>query len=92
MAGLLYLGMIRQPSLSLANPLLLPSVAAAVIGGTSIFGGRGSYAGAIIGALILRVLDTMLTLLQMPEGARTALFGVIILAVTAIYVRITGSR
>lgn len=92
LAGLLYLGMIRQPSLSLANPLLLPSVAAAVIGGTSIFGGRGSYSGAIIGALILRVLDTMLTLLQMPEGARTALFGVIILAVTALYVRITGSR
>jgi ribose transport system permease protein len=90
--GLLYLGMIRAPSLSLANPLLLPSVAAAVIGGTSIFGGRGSFAGAIIGALILRVLDTMLTLLQMPEGARTALFGLIILAVTALYVRITGTR
>ncbi|MEM7717684.1 MAG: ABC transporter permease [Pseudomonadota bacterium] len=92
LAGLLYLGIIRQPSLSLANPLLLPSVAAAVIGGTSIFGGRGSYAGAIVGALILRVLDTMLTLLQMPEGARTALFGVIILAVTALYVRFTGTR
>ncbi|MGR3483718.1 MAG: ABC transporter permease [Paracoccaceae bacterium] len=91
LAGLLYLGMIRQTSLSLANPLLLPSVAAAVIGGTSIFGGRGSYAGAIVGALILRVLDTMLTLLQMPEGARLALFGLIILAVTAIYARITGS-
>jgi ribose transport system permease protein len=90
--GLLYLGMIRAPSLSLANPLLLPSVAAAVIGGTSIFGGRGSFAGAIVGALILRVLDTMLTLLQMPEGARTAMFGIIILAVTALYVRITGSR
>ena len=92
LAGLLYLGMIRQTSLSLANPLLLPSVAAAVIGGTSIFGGRGSFAGAIVGALILRVLDTMLTLLQMPEGARTALFGIIILAVTALYVRITGTR
>ena len=91
-AGLLYLGMIRQTSLSLANPLLLPSVAAAVIGGTSIFGGRGSYAGAIVGALIIRVLDTVLTLLQMPEGARTVLFGLIILAVTAIYVRITGNR
>lgn len=91
-AGLLYLGMIRQTSLSLANPLLLPSVAAAVIGGTSIFGGRGSFGGAIVGALILRVLDTMLTLMQMPEGARTALFGLIILAVTAIYVRITGAR
>ncbi|MBT8460065.1 MAG: ABC transporter permease [Boseongicola sp.] len=92
LAGLLYLGMIRQTSLSLANPLLLPSVAAAVIGGTSIFGGRGSFAGAIVGALILRVLDTMLTLLQMPEGARTALFGLIVLAVTALYVRITGTR
>jgi ribose transport system permease protein len=92
LAGLLYLGMIRQTSLSLANPLLLPSVAAAVIGGTSIFGGRGSFAGAIVGALILRVLDTMLTLLQMPEGARTALFGLIILAVTALYVRISGAR
>lgn len=92
LAGLLYLGIIRQTSLSLANPLMLPSVAAAVIGGTSIFGGRGSYAGAIVGALIIRVLDTMLTLMQMPEGARTVLFGLIILAVTAIYVRITGSR
>jgi ribose transport system permease protein len=92
LAGLLYLGMIRTPSLQLANPLLLPSVAAAVIGGTSIFGGRGSFAGAIVGALILRVIDTMLTLLQMPEGARIALFGLIILLVTALYVRITGSR
>ena len=91
-AGLLYLGMIRQTSLSLANPLLLPSVAAAVIGGTSIFGGRGSFAGAIVGALIIRVLDTVLTLMQMPEGARTALFGLIILIVTAIYVRITGNK
>ncbi len=92
LAGLLYLGMIRQTSLSLASPLLLPSVAAAVIGGTSILGGRGSFAGAIVGALIIRVLDTMLTLMQMPEGARTMLFGLIILTVTAIYVRITGSR
>ncbi|UWQ96904.1 ABC transporter permease [Rhodobacteraceae bacterium M385] len=92
LAGLLYLGMIRTPSLSLANPLLLPSVAAAVIGGTSIFGGRGSFAGAIVGALILRVIDTMLTLLQMPEGARIAFFGLIILLVTALYVRITGAR
>lgn len=92
LTGLLYLGMIRTPSLSLANPLMLPSVAAAVIGGTSIFGGRGSFAGAIVGALILRVIETMLTLLQMPEGARIALFGLIILLVTALYVRITGTR
>jgi ribose transport system permease protein len=88
-AGLLYVGFIKAPSLSLANPLLLPAVAAAVVGGTSIFGGRGSYAGTIVGALILTVLGTLLTLLQMPEGARRILFGAIILAVTAIYVRLS---
>lgn len=87
--GLLYVGLIKAPSLSLANPLLLPSVAAAVIGGTSIFGGRGGYSGTIVGALILTVLTTMLTLMQVPEGARRILFGGIILVVTAIYIRLT---
>ena len=88
-AGLLYVGLIKAPSLSLAEPLVLPSVAAAVIGGTSIFGGRGGYEGTIIGALILTVLTTLLTILQMPEGLRGILFGLIILVVTAAYMRIT---
>ena len=87
--GLLYVGLIKAPSLSLAEPLVLPSVAAAVIGGTSIFGGRGGYAGTIVGALILTVITTLLTVLQMPEGYRVILFGLIILAVTAAYIRIT---
>ena len=89
LTGLMYIGLIKATSLSLANPLLLPSVAAAVIGGTSIFGGRGSYTGTIIGALILTVLGTILTLVQIPEGARRMLFGAIILLVTAIYIRLT---
>lgn len=87
--GLVYLGIVKTPSLSLALPLDLPSVAAAVIGGTSIFGGRGGYGGTVVGALILTVLATMLTLMQLPEGARRILFGLIILAVTALYVRMT---
>ena len=77
----------RAPSVS--SSFRLPSVAAAVIGGTSIFGGRGSYAGTIVGALILTVLGTMLTLLQIPEGGRRILFGAMILAVTALYLRLT---
>ena len=89
LTGLLYLGQIKTASLSLALPLDLPSVAAAVIGGTSIFGGRGGYGGTIIGALILTVLTTMLTLMQIPEGGRRILFGLIILAVTALYMRLT---
>lgn len=89
--GLLYLGLIKNASLSLVNPLLLPSVAAAVIGGTSIFGGRGGYAGTIVGALILTVLGTLLTLMRIDEGTRLILFGLIILAVTTIYVRLTDT-
>ena len=90
--GLLYVGLIKAPSLSLAEPLLLPSVAAAVIGGTSIFGGRGGYTGTIVGALILTVMTTLLTILQMPEGARRMLFGLIVLLVTAAYLRIIEDR
>jgi ribose transport system permease protein len=89
LTGLLYLGQIKTASLSLALPLDLPSVAAAVVGGTSIFGGRGGYGGTIIGALILTVLTTMLTLMQIPEGGRRILFGLIILLVTALYIRLT---
>jgi ribose transport system permease protein len=88
LTGLLYLGLVKTPSLSLAMPLDLPSVAAAVVGGTSIFGGRGGFGGTIVGALILTVLATMLTLLNMPEGARRIIYGLIILAVTALYVRL----
>jgi ribose transport system permease protein len=89
LTGLLYLGIVKTASLSLALPLDLPSVAAAVVGGTSIFGGRGGYGGTIIGALILTVMTTMLTLMQIPEGGRRILFGLIILAVTALYIRLT---
>ncbi len=39
---------------------------------------------------ILTVLNTLLTILQMPEGLRGVLFGLIILVVTAIYIRITS--
>ena len=45
--------------------------------------------GTIVGALILTVLATMLTLMQMPEGGRRILFGLIILALTALYIRLT---
>lgn len=91
-AGLLYVGVIRTPSLTLVEPLVLPSVAAAIVGGTSIFGGRGTYSTAILGALILRVLTTLLTVMQVPEGVRQGLFGAVILLVTAIYLRIVDDQ
>jgi ribose transport system permease protein len=89
LAGLIFAGVIGSATGRLVDPFLLPSVAAAVIGGTSIFGGRGGYSGSIVGAVILTVLVTLLTVLQQPEAVRQILFGAIILAVAAAYTRIT---
>jgi ribose transport system permease protein len=89
MAGIMLSGVTNAASANLADRLLLPSVAAAVIGGTSIFGGRGGYAGTLVGALILTVLTTLLTVLAMPEPVRQILFGAMILAVASAYTRIT---
>ena len=49
--GLVLVGGTNAADLSLADSYLLPSVACVVIGGTSIFGGRGGYSGTIVGAL-----------------------------------------
>ena len=89
-AGLIFAGVIGSATGRLVDPFLLPSVAAAVIGGTSIFGGRGGYAGSIVGAVILTVLVTLLNVLDAPEAVRQILFGAIILAVAAAYTRITA--
>jgi ribose transport system permease protein len=89
-AGLLIAGLNKTASPSLVESAVLPSVAAAVIGGTSILGGRGGFAGTIVGALILTLLGTLLTVLEMPEAVREVLFGAIIVVVAAAYTRVTG--
>ena len=87
-AGILIAGLVKTASLALVEQSVLPAVAAAVIGGTSIMGGRGGYSGTIVGALILTVLTSLLIALQMPEAVRQILFGAIIVAVAAAYTRI----
>jgi len=89
LAGLVLVGSTNAADLSLADVYLLPSVAAVVIGGTSIFGGRGGYAGSVVGALILTVLNSLLTLLDAPEPIKQILYGAIILLLAAVYTRLT---
>ncbi|HEY8819447.1 MAG TPA: ABC transporter permease [Candidatus Limnocylindrales bacterium] len=88
--GLLLSGLTNTASVSLADSLVLPSVAAAVIGGTSILGGRGAYGGTLVGALILSVLTALLTAVGLPEPTRQIVFGAIIVVVAAAYTRVTG--
>jgi ribose transport system permease protein len=88
-AGFLIAGLTNVASVTLADSYVLPSVAAAVIGGTSIMGGRGGFGGTIVGALILTVITSLLSSLGYPEAVRQILFGAIIVAVAAAYTRVT---
>jgi len=89
-AGLVLSGLTNTASVTLADSAVLPSVAAAVIGGTSIFGGRGTYTGTMVGALILTVITSILSSLGYPEAVRQILFGAMIVLVAAAYTRIVG--
>ena len=87
-AGILLAGRIGNVDLSLAGFLLLPSVAAAVIGGTSIFGGSGTYTGTILGALILGVLQSMLTFLGAGVAVQQIVYGSIVVTLAWLYASI----
>jgi ribose transport system permease protein len=89
-AGFILVGLTNVAAVTLADSYVLPAVAAAVIGGTSIMGGRGGYGGTIVGALILTVLSSLLSSLGYPEAVRQILFGSIIVAVAAAYTRVTS--
>jgi D-xylose transport system permease protein len=64
--------------------LLLYSIAAAVIGGTSLFGGRGSARSAILGALVIASIDNGLGLLGLGSGQKFAITGLVLLAAVAV--------
>jgi ribose transport system permease protein len=91
-AGLIISALAGSTTQGVAEPYLLPSVAAVVIGGASIFGGRGGYTGSIVGAVILTILVSLLTVLDAPFAVRQIIYGLIILAVAAAYTRVTGDQ
>jgi ribose transport system permease protein len=88
--GILLAGRTGAVDLQLASTFLLPSIAVAVIGGTSIFGGTGSYVGTILGALILSVLNSMLTFLDVGQAIQQIVYGSIVLILAWGYAQITG--
>jgi ribose transport system permease protein len=87
-SGMMLAGLLNAADLGLADSFLLPSVAAVVLGGTSLFGGVGTYSGTIMGALILTVLDSFLTLINADDSVRQILYGLIILALAALYAKV----
>lgn len=84
LAGILVLGMNRQGYVGIGDPYLLTSIAAVVLGGTSILGGRGTYAGSIPGAILLVTTTALITVVNASPGWRSIMFGTLILALLLI--------
>lgn len=87
LGGAVLLGYTRQVFLNLGDPYTLPSVAAVVVGGTLLAGGVGSYSGTMAGALVLTLLTSLLTALDLPESARQIVYGLTLLALLSLYGR-----
>lgn len=88
-AGILIGGQSGAVAISLANSFLLPSVAAVVIGGTSIMGGIGNYTGTIMGTLILTVLSYLLATINSSEAVKQMIYGAIVLVLAWTYSKIS---
>jgi ribose transport system permease protein len=84
-AGMLLLGRTGYSSKTAGDPYLLLSIAAVVIGGTSILGGRGKYIGTVGGALVLTILVSVLTVENISEAGRMIVEGGLILALLIAY-------
>lgn len=86
-AGVLLAGYSTKAYQAMGDPYLLPAIAAVVLGGTNILGGRGNYLGTIAGVILITLLQSILAVMQMPEAGRQVIYGVVILAMLLAYGR-----
>lgn len=85
--GFVLLGFTQTVFLNLGQPYLFPSIAAVVVGGTVLAGGKGSYWGTMAGALVLQVVDSLLLALRVEEAYQLVILGAILLALLTLYGR-----
>jgi len=90
--GVLLAGYASKAAQSMGDAYLLPSIAAVVLGGTSILGGRGSYLGTVAGVILITLLQSILSVMQMPEAGRQIIYGVVIVTMLLLYGRAPASR
>ncbi len=78
-SGLLLAGYSSSATLDMGDPFLMPTIAAVVIGGACVTGGRGLYFGTFAGAIFLSALSTIITVLSLSQGWRNIIQGGIII-------------
>jgi ribose transport system permease protein len=85
--GVLLAGYASKAAQAMGDPYLLPAIAAVVLGGTSILGGRGNYLGTVAGVILITLLQSILSVMQMEEFGRHVIYGVVIIGMLLLYGR-----
>ncbi len=91
-AGVLLAGYSTKAYQAMGDSYLLPAIAAVVLGGTNILGGRGNYLGTIAGVILITLLQSILSVMQMPEAGRQIIYGAVIIAMLLLYGRGAKTR
>jgi len=86
-AGLALAGYSARAYQAMGDQYLLPSIAAVVLGGTNILGGRGRYSGTVVGVILIVLLQSVLSVMQMEEGWRQVIYGAVIIVMLLVYGR-----
>src|SRR4051794_24205555 len=90
LGGVMLAGRLDQSYQGMGDEYLLPAVAAVGIGGTNILCGRGTYTGTVAGVLMISLLTSMLSVMQMPEASRRIIYGIVIVAMLLVNSRGTS--
>ena len=92
LAGMLYTGRLHGARYTLGEADLLTVIAAVVIGGTGLFGGKGSVIGAVVGSLIMGVINNGLILMGLSVAQQMIFQGLIIIAAVSLTSREAARR
>jgi ribose transport system permease protein len=87
MAGLLYSGRLQGARYTLGEADLMTAIAAVIVGGTSLFGGKGTVVGAVVGSLLMAMLNNGLILAGLSVSQQMVARAVIILIAVSISLR-----
>ena len=84
LAAIVYLARLNSAEADIGEPLMLPAIAAVLIGGTSLFGGVGSLSGTLVGALLLALVLNGMNLLNIHSNWQPLVTGVIVLVAAVV--------
>jgi ribose transport system permease protein len=90
--GVLLAGYASKAAQAMGDAYLLPAIAAVVLGGASILGGGGSYLGTVAGVILITLLQSILSVVQMPDAGRQIIYGIVIVAMLLLYGRESRAR